>query len=692
MAWITAFLFGAIAVAGSVPIAKDRIGTKVQDFKLRDFRGAERSLGEFADQKAIVIAFLGTECPLAKLYGPRLAELADKYQGKKVAFIGVNSNCQDSAAEIGAFVRAAGIRFPVLKDAGNVIADRLAASRTPEVFLLDQERVVRYWGRIDDRYGIGYTREKKTHDYLEAAIDQLLAGQPIEVAAVESVGCYIGRVKAATGAADVTFSNQIARIFQDRCVECHRPGEIGPFSLSDYSEVAGWADTIAEVVKDGRMPPWHADPRFGHFRNARNLTAEEKELIQKWVAAGAPEGDRSQLPKPKSYVEGWSLPKSPDLVLDIHQQPFVVPAEGVVDYQHIIIDSGFTEDKWIKVSQILPGCPPVVHHVLCFVLPPAGRGRRFDENGLGFLTAYVPGYRPTPCREGMAKHVPAGSKLVFQFHYTPTGKRQEDRSKIGFVFAKPDEITHMVQTVSTANRGLNIPPHAEDYQRESTMGAYKHDLMVLGYSPHMHVRGKSFSYEAIFPDGKREMLLNVPKYDFNWQTNYELVEPKILPPGARVHCVAHWDNSENNPANPDPSQRVHWGDQTWDEMMIGFFDVALPVDRAKLLASGEVPKLEPASGPEERAKKLVAELDENGDGKLTRDELPGRFQAMFGFLDANHDGVVDVDEALEFVKSGPFRSRLFGNQGGGTKSGGDRAGRRRERGRQSTRTKDTPRT
>ncbi len=305
-------------------------------------------------------------------------------------------------------------------------------------------------------------------------------------------------------------------------------------------------------------------------------------------------------------MTGWTLPRKPDLVLNVQAEPYVVPAKGPVRYQYFTLDPGFTEGKWITASQIIPGSARAVHHVLCFVRPPNHDGGSDEENGLGYLSAYVPGYRVSPFPQGMAKYVPAGSKLVFQMHYTPIGNEHTDLSRIGFIFAKPEELTHLVTTVSMDNHSINIPPHAEDYKREATMSAYKHDLKVLSFSPHMHLRGAAFSYEAIYPDGKREMLLNVPRFDFNWQTCYELAEPKTLPPGTRVHCVAHWDNSENNLANPNPAATVNWGDQTFEEMMIGFFDVAIPIDREKLLATGTIPKLEPAATLEDRAKSSSA--------------------------------------------------------------------------------------
>ena len=667
VALIVPTLIAAVAWAETAAVAP----RKVDSFSLQDYRGAQRSLGELSGKQATVIAFLGTECPLAKTYGPRLAELAAKYASQGVAFVGIDANRQDSIAEIGAYARTCGIEFPILKDLDNAVTDKLGATRTPEVFVLDKDHVVRYSGRIDDRCGVGYLRDKSEHDYLATSLDAVLAGHAVETPHVDTVGGLIGRTREPVATSEITYSKQIARIFQEHCVSCHRSGEIGPFAMTDYQEVAGWADMIEEVVRERRMPPWHANPKHGKFKNDISLSEADKETIYKWVSAGAPEGNPADLPAPRQFAQGWTLPREPDLVLDVQAKPYVVPADGVVEYQYFSLDPGFTEDKWICASQIIPGSAPVVHHVLCFVQAPGQDRGGFDENGLGFLAAYVPGYRATPFPEGMAKYVPAGSKLVFQMHYTPVGKEQADLSKIGFTFAKPSELTHMVKTISTGNRGINIPPHAEDYQRESTMTAYKHDLQVLSYAPHMHVRGKSFLYEAIHPDGKRETLLDVPRYDFNWQTSYELAEAKVLPPGTRVHCVAHWDNSENNLANPDPTARVAWGDQTFEEMMIGFFDVAIPLDREKLLADGTIPKLESTATIEDRAAELVSQMDGNGDGKLTKDEVPERLRLMFPLLDSNHDGFIDAGEALVFIKANGGRRPGFGG-GGGRRDRGER--------------------
>jgi thiol-disulfide isomerase/thioredoxin/mono/diheme cytochrome c family protein len=639
------------ALFATQSVAAEDAGKRVDDFSLKSHLGREYALHDFADRKIVVLAFLGTECPLAKHYGPRLAELASKYVSKQVAFVAIDSNSQDSLAEMGAYARTSGIDFPFLKDLKNAVADRLRVTRTPEVLVLDKDRVVRYRGRIDDRCGVGYVRNKIEHDYLSTALDEILAGKPVQTTQVAAVGCLIGRSHAAEAKSDVTYSKQVARIFQDHCVSCHRPGEIGPFSLTSYKEAAGWADMIQEVVQEQRMPPWHANPKYGHFRNDKSLSAAEKETIQKWVAAGAPEGDAADLPEPRQFTAGWNLPHEPDLVLNVQKKPYKVQATGVVGYQNFVVDPGFKEDKWVSACQIIPGNAQVVHHVLCTVQEANRRNGDFDENGLSYLAVYVPGYRTTPFPKGMAKRIPAGAKLVFQMHYTPVGKEQSDLSKIGLIFANPKELTHMVETISTANRGFSIPPHAADYERESTMPPYTHELDVLSFMPHMHLRGKAFSYEAIYPNGKREMLLDVPHYDFNWQTNYELAEMKKLPAGTRVHCVAHWDNSENNLANPNPDVRIRWGDQTFEEMMIGFFDVAVPIDRETFLSKGVVPELAPVTSIEDRARDLISQFDVNGDGKLSKEELPEGHRWLFQILDRNKDGYLDLEEVAAFVKA-----------------------------------------
>lgn len=547
----------------------------VENFVARDFRGKEWSLEQFADREILVVAFLGTECPLVQLYASRLNEIADRYKGDSVALIGVNSNQHDSITELAHFARKFDIEFPLLKDSGNKIADSFNATRTPEVFVLDRDRIVRYRGAIDDEYHYGVQRSKAEKHFLIDAIEDLAKGRAVEVAKTESVGCLIGRVMKPDESSDVTYSNQIVRILQKRCVNCHRKGEIAPFELTDYDEVVGWAEMIDEVVREQRMPPWSASAEHGTFVNDARLTNQEKSLIKKWVANGAPKGDESKLPEPIQFTEGWQIGE-PDAVFEMAKQPFNVPATGEVPYKHFVVDPKFTEDKWIVAAECRPGNRSVVHHIIVAAIDKRGRpihGRVGSE----WITATAPGAAPLLLPEGYAKFVPAGSKLVFQMHYTPNGSPQEDISKVGFKFTDEETVKYVVATKQAANHRFEIPPGEKEHPVNSSY-TFDRDAQLLNLFPHMHYRGKSFRYEATYPNKRKETLLVVPRYDFNWQLGYQLSKPKTIPKGTRIRCYATFDNSEENLANPDPTETVRWGDQTWEEMMIGYFDIAVKRD------------------------------------------------------------------------------------------------------------------
>lgn len=573
-----------VAAPDKATAAVSPIGRKIDNFTLRDFRGKETSLDEFKDAKAVVVAFLGTECPLVNLYAGRLNALAKEYSKWGVATIVVNANVQDSIAEIAHWNEKHKLDLPVLKDAGNAVADKFGAVRTPEFFVLDGDRTVRYWGRFDDQYGIGYQRPEPTEKFVQAALDEVLAGKAVSRELTESIGCYIGRVKKPDETSDVTYAKQISRIFQKSCVECHREGEIAPFALTSYDEARGWAEMIDEVVRDERMPPWHASAEHGKFRNDPRLSDEEKQVIHRWVEAGAPLGDPKDLPEPPKFAAGWRI-GTPDTVLKINAKPFKVPARGTVSYQYLVVDPGFKEDKWIQAAECKPGNPSVVHHIVTFVQPPdagppdedhpAGRPRRaVGTIESDWLSAYAPGSPPIKLPQGLAKFVPAGSKLVFQMHYTPNGTATTDVSEIGLIFADPAKVRKEVGTWRAANPQFAIPPGAENYEVKAEH-TFRKDTLLLAMFPHMHLRGKSFRYEAEFPDGRRQVLLDVPRYDFGWQNSYVPEQPVLMPAGSKLHCTAHFDNSENNLSNPDPTATVTWGDQTWEEMMIGYFSMIL---------------------------------------------------------------------------------------------------------------------
>jgi peroxiredoxin len=573
----------SIALARPAAGAETRsaIGKQISDFTLRDYRGKEIKLADFADSKLVVVAFLGTDCPLVKLYGARLEEMSKKYAERGVTFVGINSNRQDTPTKIGAHARTHGMNFTILKDPDNAIADAFGAERTPEMFVLDAKRAVRYHGRIDDQYGLttgsGYGKPKLTRSDLAEAIDELLADKPVSVATTAASGCIIGRIPKVKPHGEVTYTNQIARIFQDRCVECHRPGQIGPFPLTTYEEVLGWGEMIREVVDQRRMPPWYANPDHGTFANDRSLPAEEKELIARWVENGQPEGDPKDLPAPREFAEGWQIPQ-PDAVFYISDEPVKVPAEGTVEYLHYTVDTGFTEDKWVKAVEARPGNRGVVHHIIVTVISPGEDTERAFRRS-GGLAGYAPGMQARVYREGVGTRIPAGAKLRFQMHYTPNGVATEDRSAVGIVFADPATIKYEARGGVCGTVSINIPAGESDHVINAKQ-TLLHDIRLTGMMPHTHVRGKSFRYEVDYPDGRHEVLLDVPRFDFNWQLWYHLAEPKLLPKGSVIRTTAHYDNSADNVFNPDPSINVRYGDQTWEEMMFGWYSTIVPRNQA----------------------------------------------------------------------------------------------------------------
>ena len=551
------------------------VGRRIEPFTLQDSLGASRSLAEFMKSKAIVVVFLGTECPLAKLYGPRLAALAKKFAKRGVAIVGINSNRQDSLLEIEHYAHTSGIKFPILKDSRHKVADQFGAKRTPEVFLLDAKRKVCYHGRIDDQFGVGTARsEAKRHD-LVMALEELLAGSPISVTETPAVGCFIGRAKNREPTGDVTWSNQIVRIINQRCLKCHRKGEVAPFSMTDYDEVIGWVDTIQEVIEIGRMPPWHANPKYGKFHNDARMPDSEKELIYTWIRNGMPKGDAKQLPKPPQFTDGWQIPK-PQVVYRM-PQPYKVAARGVVPYQYFIVDPQFKEDKWVIAAEARPGNRSVVHHIILFYIPPDRQRHREEDALFNSVATFAPGMPPILSGDhhnGMARRIPAGSKLAFQVHYTPVGTEQFDLSEAGLVFADPKSVRKEINIQAALNYRFRIPPGAGNHRVEASV-EMRQDTLLLALAPHMHLRGKSFRFEAIFPDKRREVLLDVPRYDFNWQHIYFLKKPMELPAGSKLHCIAHFDNSADNLVNPNPKIAVGWGDQTWQEMMVGYLVTGL---------------------------------------------------------------------------------------------------------------------
>jgi mono/diheme cytochrome c family protein len=401
---------------------------------------------------------------------------------------------------------------------------------------------------------------------------------------------------ASTGKPSPTFHKDVLPVLQRNCQECHRPGEAGPMAFRTYKETRPWAKAIKQAVQKGSMPPWFADPKHGKFANERRMTAEEIATVVTWADSGAPEGNPKDSPTPRKFVEGWTIGQ-PDKVISM-PKPFPIPASGTIEYQYVILPTGFTEDTWVEKAEVRPGNRAVNHHVIAFIRPPgsnwfrdqkpgeifvpkkAARGARTNagEDGAGdprveLLVGYAPGLQAVETPKGAAKLVKAGSDIVLQLHYTVNGKETEDQSRIGLVFAKnPPQYRQL--TMNATNNRFVIPANASAHEVKSAI-TLQEDVGLIWLMPHMHLRGKDFLYTAVYPTCEREVLLSVPRYDFNWQLGYQYEKPKMLPKGTRIECVAHFDNSRNNPANPAPDSEVRWGDQSWEEMMIGWFDVAI---------------------------------------------------------------------------------------------------------------------
>ena len=629
-----------VLVAVSAPAFADETGAPLTGTALPfELPAIDGGTVQFPDQDhdgPTVICFLGVECPLARLYAPRLAELAAEFEPQGVRFIGINSNCHDSLDEVRDYAAELKIPFRIAKDYDNVIADRFQATRISEIVVVGDNFQIRYRGRIDDRHRPGVTKGKTQRDDLRIALQELVAGEPVSVPVTEASGCLIGRVKTSVADARVTYCKDASRVLQKHCVECHRAGEIAPFALTDYDEVVGWADTLLETIDQHRMPPWHASPDHGHFANARFMSDDDKQILRDWVAAGVPYGDVADLPEPLPPAPEWHLDREPDAVVAMRDRPFVVPAQGTVEYQYFVVDPGFTEDKWITGAQVIPGSRAVVHHAIVFVRPPDGKRIR----GVSWVSAYVPGQRTGMLPPGHGRLIPAGSTLVFQMHYTPNGVEQSDVTKVGLLFGEDSEITHEVYSEIGIDQEFEIPPHAADFAVHVQPRRMPKNGKLLAVAPHMHLRGKSFRLFSR-QDDEQSILLDVPHYDFNWQHVYTFAEPLPLESLGKLEFVTKFDNSEANPFNPDPAEHVTWGDQTWEEMAIAFFEISVP--RNEQVARRDEPKPDPAAEQRRRDEieqfvtRFFERFDRNGDGEIDRDEVPYALD-RFGYRELDEDG------------------------------------------------------
>ena len=643
---------------GPTPLkpGEHRVGSSIPDQAFHDINSVEYRLSQWSSKKAIVMVWTSTSCPISKKYIPTLLNMTQSSTAD-VAWVLVNPVATDKAAEMRQVAEQFGERVIYVHDQDNKLSHSFRAVTTTDAFILTSERTIAFHGAIDDQYGFGYAIDQPRHKFLSDALDATLQGKPPHVAATTAPGCTLEQAKDEQTTSAATYHNRISRIMNRYCVECHRDGGVGPFKLDTYDDVVAHAGMIAQVVDEGTMPPWFAAAsdsamvsakKHTPWANDRSLASSEKSDLLNWLESDKPAGDPSEGISPMKVTNEWSIGKPDDIFA--FSEPVAIKANGTMPYQNVIVETNLPEDRWVQAVEIQPSNPAVVHHVLVFALqagdPESGTGDDATDERSGYWAIYVPGNSSAVYQSGFAKKLPKGSRLRFQMHYTPNGAATTDKTRIGLIYAK-EPPRHEVKVVGIVDPRLNIPPGAPNHRVEATLKVPTH-AKILGYLPHMHLRGKACRYEIGRPDAPVATLLDIPRYDFNWQLLYNYYEPLDVQPGDEIKFIAWYDNSANNPANPDPTKRVRWGAQTEDEMHLGYVEYYVPEAipgetpslRAKLIPNGSGAGLEA----------IFKRLDRNSDGKVSGDEIPEPQRNRILQLDSNNDGVVTLEEAKRLAR------------------------------------------
>jgi mono/diheme cytochrome c family protein len=553
----------------------------VPALRFTDIHWLPRSLDDLGERKAIVLFFTSTDCPIARRYLPRLAEMEGRDRPRGVAFVAVDDGAGDSIVEMAEQAVEQDVAFPFVRDDGGAAARALGVERLGTAVVLDGERRLRYRGRVDSQFRLTGAAAEPGRADLAEAIDDVLAGREVRVAETVVDGCAITFPAPREPERAPTFARDVAPILQRHCQDCHRAGGSAPFPLLSFDDAAARAATIAEVVRDERMPPWFASASHGAFANRRGLSADERRTIVDWVATGAARGDASELPPPRTFpASRWAIGE-PDLVIRM-AEPFPIPATGTVEYQYVVLPHVFLEDTWVRAIQILPDDPRTMHHCN---LGWARLGEKFDENR-NFLTGQVPGGEPMSLDPGVACLIPKGAVLGLEIHWVTTGQPEKGSISVGFAF--PREVVHKrIRHLVMTSLRFAIPPGEPAWPVRASR-TFDGDATGVGMFSHMHVRGRDMTFRATAPDGREETLLSIPNYSFDWQLAYRWAPgTKHFAKGTRVDCVAHYDNSTWNPFNPDPKATVRFGRQTVDEMFYGYL---FYVDDAEDLALRINPK------------------------------------------------------------------------------------------------------
>ncbi len=620
-------------------------GEIMPDIRVTDMEGRSASLKEMAAcHKALVVAFMSPSCPLSAILLPTLAAVETEFAAGGAAFLYVNPTASDSPEVIRGAVKQHGLKGAVMHDKDLAIAAALKATSTTEVFVMDAAATLIYRGAVDDQYGLGYANDAPRNEWLRDALRAVTAGQRPRIAATTAPGCVIALPETKTPViTDVTWHGRISRIVQANCQECHRTGGIAPFPLETMEDAVSHSGMIKKAVTKGIMPPWFAAPQEGvmhsPFANDRSLTAADKAGLLAWLDGGRVAGDPKLAPLPRHWPDAeWAIGK-PDAIYEL-PRTVDIKATGKMRYVNLQVSTGLTEDRWVQSIEVLPTARAQVHHVLVFAMKPDKDGRVQVRDGNNFFAAYVPGSNMLQYPAGYAKRLPKGTVLHFQLHYTPTGIATTDRTRLGVIFAK-EPPRHEVQVAAAGNHLIRIPAGAENHPEKGVLPVV-FDAQILSFMPHMHVRGKSFRYELVLPDNSRRTLLDVPRYDFNWQLLYRLAEPLAVPLGSRIEGFAVFDNSTNNPANPDATRTVRWGEQTDDEMLLGYVEYVNPAENPSLASA---PVTEPLRLTGKSLGILGKRLDKDGDGRVSKDEAGTTFAKLHTQLDVNADGYVTADES-----------------------------------------------
>jgi len=554
------------AFAGALPPgeSKSQLPTVAANFRLFDHLGGSAELQRQFLKPAVVLMAVNGGCTVCKEQMPYFQELAGSFADKNVVFLMLDPTAGIDKDAVAAYTEPLGIKLPVLLDNSQMVAHSLGLTRAGEVLLVDTSD-----------WNIAYRGALRSGDteYLKDAVAALLAEQAIPATDTEVLGTPITYPDMS---AELTYTHDIAPILEERCATCHRKGDIGPFEMSSYAKVKTYAAMMREVTLAKRMPPWHADPNVRHYSNDQALLPQELVKLVTWIDNGAPRGEgEDPLAKyGEEKASEWALGE-PDMIVSMSTSRDI-PAEGVFPYHEDLVTVNLNGDKWLRAIELLPGNRSVVHHALIFLKFPERLKHIEPEWGGGtggYFAGYGPGYQTLEFPKGTAKFLPDGAQIEFQMHYTATGKPETDQSRLGLYYYDGEPEKEYI-TYGASNFAIKIPPRVEDQQFES-MYYVRQPLQIWSMAPHMHFRGSRFKYVAEYPDGTQETLLNVPFYDFNWQREYRLPEPKTLPTGTTIRCTAGYNNAETNPNNPDPDDTVSWGNQSWEEMLIGHMSFAL---------------------------------------------------------------------------------------------------------------------